>query len=185
MIDFRTLADADRERLLAWRNTDEVRRQMIRDAEITPDEHARWFARRLADDEPRVWIAEWNGRPVGAVYMEEHSLSDGWCYWGMYVGEADARRAGIGAAVAVAFLDRLFALPWVHKVCGRVLATNDNALRFNRRLGFTIDGRLREHVARGAEHIDLYEVSQTAAEWAGNRPVLAAAAAKVARHEAE
>jgi hypothetical protein len=45
----RDMLSSDSETVLRWRNDPETRRNSINTAEVTPDEHARWFAKVLAD----------------------------------------------------------------------------------------------------------------------------------------
>ena len=43
-VELRRLEDEDRTRILAWRNSPDVRAYMYTDHVIAPEEHAAWFA---------------------------------------------------------------------------------------------------------------------------------------------
>jgi RimJ/RimL family protein N-acetyltransferase len=66
----RPVAEADAERLLAWRNDPESRAASRNTAEIGADEHALWLAGVLVDPDRRLLIAELGGEPVGQVRFD-------------------------------------------------------------------------------------------------------------------
>ncbi len=62
---------ADEALLLRWRNDVDVRREFFSDNEVSPAEHSRWFASKLADREvTRILVAEIDGRPVGQARID-------------------------------------------------------------------------------------------------------------------
>lgn len=116
------------------------------------------------DDEPRDWdaelavalpeshylIAEADGRPVGAMQIIDPHL-DPEHYWGeiepnlraldIWIGPAELLGRGLGARMMELALDRCFADPAVIAVVLDPLASNTDAHRFYRRLGFVAEGR--------------------------------------------
>ena len=55
-VELRPLEAEDRDRILAWRNSPDVRAYMYTDHVIAPDEHAAWFANIDGDESRRYWI---------------------------------------------------------------------------------------------------------------------------------
>jgi RimJ/RimL family protein N-acetyltransferase len=70
-IRLRPASGRDAECLFRWANDPAVRQQSFSPAEITWEEHGRWFAARLADPRTRLYIAE-NivGEPIGQARYE-------------------------------------------------------------------------------------------------------------------
>jgi UDP-2,4-diacetamido-2,4,6-trideoxy-beta-L-altropyranose hydrolase len=68
----RPAGPGDEDLLLRWANDPAVRAQAFHPAPITPEQHHRWFAARLAaGSDCRLWIAEAaNGLPAGQVRLE-------------------------------------------------------------------------------------------------------------------
>jgi UDP-2,4-diacetamido-2,4,6-trideoxy-beta-L-altropyranose hydrolase len=60
----------DASRVLAWNGAPEVRARSLDPRPISPADHARWFAARLADPTSRMWIALLDGSPVGVVRID-------------------------------------------------------------------------------------------------------------------
>ncbi len=78
---------------------------------------------------------------------------------------ADHRRKGY-AAEAVALLMRfMFAERRYHKCLGAIFAHNEASLALTRRLGFTEEGRLREHVYFAGRYHDLVMMGMLADEF--------------------
>ena len=102
------------------------------------------------DDYSQYFIAELDGRPIGAMQICNPHLEAGH-YWGeiapnlraidIWIGAADDRGRGFGAAMMRLALDRCFADPRVTGVVIDPLASNERAQRFYRRLGFKPIGR--------------------------------------------
>lgn len=69
-----TLDDA--KRLFSWRNDKYTREMSKNTAPITWSEHLGWLEARLAQQEPRLFVAELNGYPAGTVRIDDdNSLS--------------------------------------------------------------------------------------------------------------
>jgi aminoglycoside 6'-N-acetyltransferase len=95
-------------------------------------------------------IAEVDGRPVGVMQViDPHTESTH--YWGeiepglraidIWIGPRDALGRGIGSEMMRQVIDDCFANPAVEAIVIDPLATNINAHRFYRRLGFVPEGR--------------------------------------------
>ncbi|MCX8003939.1 MAG: UDP-2,4-diacetamido-2,4,6-trideoxy-beta-L-altropyranose hydrolase [Burkholderiaceae bacterium] len=66
-VRLRPAVAADRDRVLAWRNHETVRRFALDPAPIDPDRHAAWFAERLKDGAGALLIAEDGRGAVGVL----------------------------------------------------------------------------------------------------------------------
>lgn len=96
------------------------------------------------------YIAEFNGRPIGAMQVIDPHLEPTH-YWGemeenlraidIWIGDAGDRNSGLGAAMMRAVIDQCFAAPAVTAIVIDPLKSNTNAHRFYQRLGFKIVGR--------------------------------------------
>jgi RimJ/RimL family protein N-acetyltransferase len=90
---------ADSERLLDWRNDPGTRRWYVHPAHVPLRDHQAWLARKLADRNCRIYIAEARRAPVGQLRLEragraaEVSLSVDGTARGRGVGALMLRRA--------------------------------------------------------------------------------------------
>jgi UDP-4-amino-4,6-dideoxy-N-acetyl-beta-L-altrosamine N-acetyltransferase len=138
---FRPMADADLERVLAWRNHQEVRRYMFAQHEITFDEHHRWFERARLNPLKHLLIFEAEDQALGFVSFTEFKSSR-IADWGFYAAP-DAPK-GFGRELGRVALTHAFKDIKLHKVCGRALAFNERSLHFHQSLGFKQEGLLRD-----------------------------------------
>jgi aminoglycoside 6'-N-acetyltransferase len=91
------------------------------------------------------WIAELDGKPIGAMQMCDPHLEPTH-YWGdispnlraldIWIGEPDARGQGFGAEMMRQGIERSFADPNVTAIIIDPLNSNTRALKFYQRIGF-------------------------------------------------
>ena len=70
MLILRSATEDDEQRLLEWRNEAATRAASFTSGEISPQDHRRWFRRKLADASCRLLIAEEFGKAVGQVRLD-------------------------------------------------------------------------------------------------------------------
>jgi UDP-4-amino-4,6-dideoxy-N-acetyl-beta-L-altrosamine N-acetyltransferase len=161
----RPMADADVERVLAWRNHLEVRRYMYTQHEITLDEHQRWFERTRQDPRKHLLIFEADNQALGFVSFNELG-SGGVADWGFYI--APDTRKGCGRELGRAALDHAFNDIKLHKVCGHALAYNERSIRFHQTLGFKQEGALRDQHYDGERYNNIICFGLLSQEWQPN-----------------
>lgn len=137
----RPAQDGDRDLVLQWRNHPEVRAVSLTRHEISPGEHARWWAAVQGDPARQVLVYERSQVPCGVVTFFDHDREARSAWWGYYLDNAgleargelmpawiDIQRKAIRYAFDELGLDSLE---------GEVLASNEPVRRLNRRHGFT------------------------------------------------
>jgi UDP-4-amino-4,6-dideoxy-N-acetyl-beta-L-altrosamine N-acetyltransferase len=151
------LAPDDVERVFGWRNSLRVRSGLFNSAEVTPAEHARWFASAATDPSVARLLFSIAGRPTGLVNVYAINTVSERCSLGYYVGVDDAPR-GTGSALLFLGLEEAFERRGLRKVTCEIIAGNAPSLGLMRRFAFTREGRLRDHVKRDGrlEDVELY-----------------------------
>ncbi|MGW4822738.1 GNAT family N-acetyltransferase [Streptomyces sp. NPDC004227] len=104
------------------------------------------------------------GELVGAVGSHRTGRCSGWFEFDVVIG-AGHRRMGYAAEAVVLLLRFMFTERRYHKCLAAVLAPNEASLALFRRLGFTEEGRLREHVFFAGGHHDLVMMGMLADEF--------------------
>ncbi|MFF4827135.1 GNAT family N-acetyltransferase [Streptomyces sp. NPDC001312] len=104
------------------------------------------------------------GELVGAVGSHRTGRCSGWFEFDVVIG-AGHRRKGYAAEAVVLLLRFMFTERRYHKCLAAVLAPNEASLTLFRRLGFTEEGRLREHVFFAGGHHDLVMMGMLADEF--------------------
>ncbi|MFJ9820989.1 GNAT family N-acetyltransferase [Streptomyces sp. NPDC101151] len=101
---------------------------------------------------------------VGTVGSHRTGSRSGWFEFDVTIG-ADHRRQGYGAEAVALLMRFMFAERRYHKCLAVVFAHNEASLALTRRLGFTEEGRLREHVFFAGRHHDLVMMGMLANEF--------------------
>lgn len=158
----RPMLESDLEQVLGWRNHPEVRRFMYTQHEISLDEHSRWFAKASKESKRHLLVFEVSGKPIGFVNINEIAAG-GIADWGFYV--APEAPKGTGGELGNAALTYAFVKLGLHKVCGQAIAYNERSIGFHRRLGFTLEGTLRQHHFDGEYYHDVVCFGLLSSEW--------------------
>lgn len=148
----RKMSEHDLEYVLTWRNCPDVRRFMLTQHEITPNEHIAWFDRASKDETRALLVIEDGSQPIGCVIfsgVQPNSTAD----WSFY--SAPTSPAGAGMRICSTALDYVFNELRVHKVVGQVLDFNRASIRIHQRLGFCQEEVLRKHVLINGNGHDL------------------------------
>ena len=163
-VRLRPIEPADRDRLLAWRNSERVRANMFTDHAIAAEEHERWFTRALAEPTAVHLVFEIHHRPVGLSSLTAISREQRRCDWGFYLGEADLPR-GAGRAMAFLTLCHAFESIGVDKVCCEVFAFNARALRMLEQAGFVREESLAKHRLKNGRTEDVVCLAHVRESW--------------------
>ena len=129
----RPVSAADRDILLEWANDPTTRSNGFTPEAISFEDHGRWFARRLADPDTRIWILEGrSGVPVAQVRYER---AGGAAEVGISVSRAD-RGKGHGTAILIATADLAARELGVRELVALVLPDNLASVRIFEKAGY-------------------------------------------------
>ncbi len=114
----------------------------------------------------RVVIENKEGQPIGTLFTYDMDIYNRRCFWTTYL--LPKFRKGVYTIDAVAsFLDLLFGIANLHKVCASVLSYNKLSLNTMLKAGFVIEGHLRDHIWWKGQPFDEYILSMKAEEYYG------------------
>lgn len=148
----------DLNKVLAWRNSPQVRQWMIDSQEITPDSHAAWFQRTRATANRELLIAEAEGNAIGFVQFSRLQ-DDGCAEWGFYT--APGAPKGSGTILGKLALEYAFRTLDLHRLVGRTLPHNFASIRFHEKFSF----RRQSAQATGDSPVPLLSFELDRATW--------------------
>lgn len=139
----RPVEEADHPLILAWQNDPEVWWWMDYDRTFTlEDVHQ---SEALAKAEGHPFLIEVPGhRPIGRIGLNQFSERDETCSLYVFIGDHGAWDKGYGGDAITTVLAWGFQALGLHLVQLWGLSTNVRAMKAYRRLGFRVDGELRE-----------------------------------------
>ena len=169
-VHLRPVEAIDSERLLDWRNREQVAAYMYTDHVISPEEHARWFAAAMSAADREYWIIELDRQAVGLANLAAIDRAQRRCDWAYYLAETNVRGRGVGAAVEFAMIDFVFGRLGLHKLSCEVLIDNEAVWKLHESFGFVREALYREHVWKAGRYQDVVGLGLLEADWARERP---------------
>ena len=171
-VQLRPIEDADKDRLLAWRNSPEVSAFMYSDHQITADEHARWFAGVHGDPRRLYWVIQVDGAPAGLANLYDIDRAQGRASWAYYLADPAVRGKGVGGYVEFWMIEQAFTALGLRKLWCEVLASNEPVWKLHQKFGFKQEAVFRAHVVKGGQPQDVIGLGLLADEWPAARPAM-------------
>ena len=150
-----TLDDTDH--IVAWRNSDGVRKNFIYQEMFTREGHENWIKTQVNTGKVVQFIicnlaAD---KPLGSVYIRDIDRQHNKAEYGIFIGEADARGRGIGTAAAKLMLRYCFEEEGLHRIYLRALSGNEQAIRSYEKAGFVREAVLKDDVRINEKYCDI------------------------------
>lgn len=147
-IYLRLMTGEDTDLIVAWRNSEGVRRNFIYQELFTRESHENWIRTKVETGQVVQMIIcdSATHTPLGSVYIRDIDRQHSKAEYGIFIGEESARGRGVGSATAKLMLRYCFEEEKLHRVYLRVLAGNEAAKRSYEKAGFQVEGVLRDDV---------------------------------------
>ncbi|MFO1014565.1 MAG: UDP-4-amino-4,6-dideoxy-N-acetyl-beta-L-altrosamine N-acetyltransferase [Caulobacteraceae bacterium] len=173
VVTLRDVLAEDSGKILAWRNSPEVRPYMYTDHVISQAEHDRWFAGIPGDARRRYWIIQMDEADVGLINLYDIDERNRRCAWAYYLADPAVRGKGIGSYLEYWALQHVFETMGFGKLWCEVLVSNEAVWKLHETHGFKQEARFRQHIYRD-EPEDVFGLGILADEWRERRPAMAA-----------
>lgn len=148
MIYLRKMEEKDTDLIITWRNSDAVRPYFIYQEPFTREGHKQWVETMI--DTGRAFqfmVCDCDtDEPIGCTYLRDYDKVHNKIEYGMFLGSHTPKGKGIGTQMVRLTFEYAFHTLQVHKVVGRVLATNEASNRSAKKAGFLQEAYLREEV---------------------------------------
>lgn len=156
-IRLRLMNREDTDAIVAWRNSDSVRKNFIYQALFTRESHENWIRTMVETGKVvQMIICDLGtGRPMGSVYIRDIDRQHRKAEYGIFIGEEAARGRGVGTATARLMLRYCFEEEGLHRVYLRVFADNVQAIRSYEKAGFVREGLLKDDVCIDGSYRDI------------------------------
>ena len=147
-IYLRLMTREDTDLIVAWRNSDDVRKNFIYQEPFTRQGHEDWIRNMVEKGKvvQDIICDLASDRPLGSVYIRDIDRQHNKAEYGIFIGEAHARGRGIGTAAAKLMLRYCFAEEKLHRIYLRALAGNERAIRSYEKAGFRKEACLKDDV---------------------------------------
>lgn len=165
-IYLRLMTYEDTDLIVAWRNSEAVRKNFIYQELFTRESHENWIRTKVETGEVvQMIICDLaTDTPLGSVYIRDIDRKHCKAEYGIFIGEATARGRGVGTAVAKLMLRYCFEEEKLHRVYLRVLSGNEAAVRSYEKAGFVKEGLLKDDACIDGKFVDIVWMAAVAQE---------------------
>jgi RimJ/RimL family protein N-acetyltransferase len=143
----RPVEEADAATCYPWMNDPDVRRNLNLRARPNTEAASRAFFRAIdfRNDQVFAIVTRAGGEYVGNCGLHEIDFIDRHATLGIVIGRKDHWDRGLGTETVRLVCRHAFETLNLHKVCLHCYASNERGLKVYERVGFKVEGRLREH----------------------------------------
>jgi len=155
ILNFINLTIRDKEMVRSWRNCNAIRKYMCQNRLISRNEHLA-FIRGLKKDKHNFYWAVKNacGDYIGIISLNKVDTANKNAFFGIYVNP-HSPLLNKGAALMRCLRYLSFTKAELHTLNLEVLEDNERAIRFYKKCGFRVQGRLREFIFRKGRWKDI------------------------------
>jgi len=159
-IKLRPMCKADMELRVKWFNDPEVNQTLFLDEELHLQKTLEWFERAVSDNQRRDFVIETtDGKPVGFMGLvginNRHGTAE--CYG--IVGEKQYWGKGIGTEAHSLLIQWAFDSIGLNKIWAAINMENSAILKVTEKLGFKIEGTLRQEKYHQGKHLDVFRIA--------------------------
>jgi RimJ/RimL family protein N-acetyltransferase len=166
-IYLRPLDEGDLERCLGWINDPEILATLGRRSPMSRSMEREWLLGQYKEDRTfsLAIILKDGDRHIGNTGLHGITSVDRSAEFGILIGDKDVWGQGYGAEAAHLVLDYGFSQLGLHRIWLRVFSFNERARRLYEKVGFRLEGTLRESYFRNGEFHDTLIMSVLSTEW--------------------
>ena len=156
-IYLRLMTPEDTDKIVAWRNSDAVRKNFIYQELFTREGHENWIKTKVNTGQVvQTIICDLaTDKPLGSVYIRDIDRQHNKAEYGIFIGEPSARGRGIGTAAAKLMLRYCFEEEGLHRIYLRALSGNEQAIRSYEKAGFVKEACLKDDVRIDGKYCDI------------------------------
>ena len=171
-IDFLPVEEKHLEVIRRWRNSEEVKKYMYTNDDITPEQQVLWFKNISRKTDEKHWVIACDNELVGVINLKNIDLLHKNAEWAFYLGDVVAGSKGIGPLTEYEFLEYAFNEHKFHKLNCGVITFNSRVIKLHKHFGFKEEGIMREQKYKDGRFVDIVLLGITANEWAQQKDKL-------------
>jgi UDP-4-amino-4,6-dideoxy-N-acetyl-beta-L-altrosamine N-acetyltransferase len=151
------------EMLLIWRKQARVQNAMITQIDHSIEQQLEWFNRINIDSTKNHWLITTEGKPIGALNLDDIDYINQKCTASFYIGEPEY--SSLGAVVLPCLYNYIFKSMGFRKVYGNVVSSNKVILKIHEMHGYRKVGFYEKHIKKEGELLDIVIVELMATSW--------------------
>jgi len=171
-VELRKIIISDTANIIKWRNSEEVRRNLFSQIELTEEYHIKYLHDIVETGKcfQYIIVIKENGNSIdiGTVFIKNIDYKNCKGEFGIFIGESSARGKGYAKLATIEILRIAFTEIMLNRVYLTVIFDNIAAIKSYEKAGFKMEGRLRSDYCRNGEYVDVIIMGITKEMWYKN-----------------
>ncbi|MCD5324643.1 MULTISPECIES: GNAT family N-acetyltransferase [Pontibacillus] len=155
-IRFRKLEKDDMEILHRWQNDTTVHTNMSTSIDLYSMEDVEKFYERMKDSRSYIIVEKESDKEIGSITLVRENNQQQNAEFLLLIGEKEYWGNGYGKEALLLFLNFVFMELNLHRISLKVFSFNEKAKGMYERMGFKVEGQLREAFFRNGKWHDLF-----------------------------
>jgi UDP-4-amino-4,6-dideoxy-N-acetyl-beta-L-altrosamine N-acetyltransferase len=168
-LKLRKIEDCELSKIMTWRMNPKVTKFMNTDPMLDIEMQKKWFFNIEKDATKMNFMIEAGSVAIGVFQLVDIDKANKNCAWQWYIGEDEYRGKGIGSKLQPNIFDFVFMDLKLHKLWSHVLCFNEKEIPLHEKHGYRIEGRLKDHIYKNGEYIDVLCFGMTEEIWQSER----------------
>lgn len=168
LLNFRSAPQDLLQQVRNWRNHQEIAKYFIID-EISQEVHNNWLKTRISSALDQAFLIMSNDVAEGCVYLRNIDLKNKTAELGIFLRPEAPIGKKLGSIAIYQILDYGFINLELAKIYLQVLDFNHKALSLYQKFYFQIEGKLRKHIVKSGNRIDVNVMGLLKDEWQNNK----------------
>lgn len=158
----RPIQYSDTDKIISWRNSEEIRQYFIYQEPFTRESHEKWLREVIFREKgfQFVIVDKQSGEDIGSAYLRDYDKKHQTAEYGIFLDGLKRSGNGIGTEALKLLVDFAFEQLKLHKIRGRIFADNVRSLRISEKAGFEREALLKEEVLVRGNYRDIVLVGQ-------------------------
>ena len=158
-INLRPMEKDDIELKVKWFNDAAVNRTLVIDEHLELEKSLKWFDKVQSDESRRDFVVETKeGEPIGITGLLEISRKHGTAECFCVIGEKKFWGKGLGTIIHSLLIQWAFEELGLNKIWAVIYTNNAPIIRIIEKLGFKVEGTLRQEKCIDGKRIDLFRI---------------------------
>lgn len=154
------ICEEDTDLIVSWRNKENVKSKFIFKQNFTRNMHLEWFENMVVTGKVVQFIIyDKHNIPIGSTFLRDIDMTNRKAEFGIFIGEDNARGHGYGTEAAKLIVNFGFHDLNLHKIMLRVFADNQIAIKSYKKVGFELEGYLKDEIKTEIGYSDLVLMS--------------------------
>ena len=134
-LKFKKITREDLNKVFIWRNSKQIRMQMLNPNKFKYSDHLSWFSGiNNKNSKELSYIIKYKKIKIGVASIQKINLKNKSCSWGYYI--ANKKYKYLALIVELKFIDLIFSKIKVNKVWGQTLISNKKVIKIHKYIGF-------------------------------------------------